>query len=247
MMETTTTTTEVKWKKDPLREVLKKDIQEGRITPEMKPAEAIEVRPEWKAMGKTFASRLAGMRKSLANVKPPKSPRWDNKNHTRRQMKWDIADGIITEGMSNEDAQKVRKLYECMDPAKFKSRLLSMHKAIQEAKKRASADEASLLHDRLLYPRPTHNHRGEPLWVDHEASELLEIDVGNNFYEGKQPEELWKSRLQYKDFLLETFRGHLYQEIQTQKWRLQWVDGKKHYAIVPEPHWTLGDEEEQEE
>eukprot|EP00977_Amphora_coffeiformis_P023695 scaffold13960_cov69-Amphora_coffeaeformis.AAC.1 len=71
--------------------------------------------------------------------------------------------------MTDKDAQKIRKLYEYLDPTKFKNRLQSMRKAVKEAKERASVDEASLLHDRLLYPRPTRNHRGEPLWVDHEA------------------------------------------------------------------------------
>ena len=33
----------VKWQKDPLRETLKQDIIEGRITKEMKPAEAAKV------------------------------------------------------------------------------------------------------------------------------------------------------------------------------------------------------------
>ena len=244
MTEPASTTKQKKWIKDPLRDILKKDIKEGRITPSMKPAEAAKVRPEWEEMGKAFASRLAGMRNIVATEKPPKSPRWDKKNPARHQMKWDVADGIITEDMADEDAQRVRKLYEYMDPAKFKSRLQGMRKAVLEARKRASEDEAALLKDRLLFPRPTHNHRGEPQWADHEASTLLEIDVSNNAHEGKQPIEVWDSRVQYKQFTLETFRGHLYQEIHTQKWRLQWVDGKKHYAIVPEPHWALEEEED---
>ena len=248
MADQTEPSKNLKWIKHPLREVLKKDIVDGKITPEMKPSEAAKIRPEWEKMEKKlFASRLSAMRKVIANKKPPKSPRWDKKNPARHQLKWDIADGIIPADMTDEDAKQVRSLYEYMNNDKFKSRLKSMRKAVDDAKERAEKDAAALLHDRLIYPRPTHNHRGEPQWADHEASTLLELDVSNGAHEGKSPYELWMTRLQYQEFLLETFRGHLYQEGQTQKWRQQWVDGKKHYAIVPEPYWAQGEQEEKEE
>lgn len=40
---------------------------------------------------------------------------------------------------------------------------------------------------------------------------------------------------EYQDFDLDVFRGHIYQMLHTHKWKAQWVDGKKEYAIVPEP------------
>jgi len=63
------------WKNDPLREVLKKDIMDGTITPFMKPSEAIKLRPEYAAMGnRLFGSRLITMRVCLS--KEAKGTSW---------------------------------------------------------------------------------------------------------------------------------------------------------------------------
>ena len=78
-------------------------------------------------------------------------------------------------------------------------------------------------------------HRGEPEWVDHEARELLAIDMDNNLHKRMAPRELYMRRLQYQEFSLETFRGHIYQEEHTRKWKAQWVDGRKEYALVNPP------------
>lgn len=233
--------TKYDWTTDPLRKLLKQDIVDGTITPEMKPATAALVRAEWGAMHKEkkFTARLRGMRSILENeaTKQSKKQKWTEKNPVRRQMKWDVADEIISSDMMPEEAFRLRAIYqEEMNLDKFASRLESMREIVKKGKEKAQEDADALEADRLRHPRPTHNHRGEPEWNESDAKECLESDMDAGLHRTLSPEDLWKSRAQYQDFRLETFRGHIHQEEQTRKWRDQWVDGKKQYALVERPY-----------
>lgn len=233
------------WKKDPLRETLKKDLQDGRITPEMKPLQASKVRPEYEVMQKAgmFGARLRGMRQSLAKPeKEPKKPKWTAKNPARIQMKWDVAEGHLKPEMDVATAKKVRAMYNDMDNDQFTSRWAGMRDIVARGKARAAEDTLALKKDRLRHPRPKTNFRGEPEWNESDAKELLSIDMDNDLHKKKTPQELWLLRNQYQEFQLQTFRGHIHQEVHTRKWRDQWVDGKKDYTIVTEPFTGPGNE-----
>ena len=151
-------------------------------------------------------------------------------------MKWDIANGVITDDMDFATAKAKRALYGKMTDDQFKSRLTGMRKIVKKALERANEEEAALEADLLRHPRKTTNHRGEPEWHSSEAKQLLCADMDDKLHETMTPMQLWETREEYKMFYLSTFRGHIYQEIQTRKWRDQWVDGKKDYTIVPEPY-----------
>ena len=228
------------WQKDPLREVLRQDILDGRIKAEMSTDEAAQVREEWKQMHKEkkFTARLAGMQKTLS--KPPKPPAWNKKNPVWRLMWKDCVDDILPDGMTPKELKHAweegRNEYQAMKYSLFKSRFNSMHEQVMEAKDRAATDAFDLFLNQQKRPLPTHNHRGEPEWVDHEAKLLLEIDMDLGEHLKMTKQELWLSRLQYQDFLLSTFRGHVYQEEHTRKWAAQWTDKKKEYALVDDPN-----------
>ena len=238
----------VKWQDDPRRELLKKDIISGLIAADMKPAQAQKVRnPEYTTMDKKlFSSRLKSMRESIAKEastdgKKKTEPKWDKKNETRKMMKDDIVKGVIPETMGAELAWKLRKEYEATDFALFKSRLNGMRKMVKEAKERAAQDEADLKKDREIHPRPALNARGEVQWIESESKYYLEIDIENGLHKTLEPKDLYLTRECYKRECpdLAVFRGHIYQQIKTNKWRKQWVegnDGVKEYAIVPNPH-----------
>ena len=227
--------TTVKWKKDPLREVLKKDIMEGRITPEMKPADAAKINDSYSKMGpKLFASRLKGMHKVVANYKPPKE-KWNKKNPARIQMQVDILKGRITPDMGFKIAQESRAIFGSMKEELFKSRLTSMRAAINKRKEQAAQELALLKEDIAKHPRSTTNLRGEPEWHLHKAKELLKTDMDANLHKTMKKKQLYESREEYKEFALDIFRGHIYQEDQSRKWREQWVEGRKEYTVVPSP------------
>ena len=213
---------------------------EGRIAQEMKPTEAAKCRPEYEAMDKkVFASRLKGMRKVVAKPqKVQKEEAWSSNNPARIQMKWDVADGVITSDMDIATAKSKRALYQNISDDLFKSRLNGMKEIVKKGLERAAEDKEALMEDRMLHPRPKTNHRGEPEWNESRAKELLLEDMDERVHLKLTPEELWESRPEYKLFYLETFRGHIHQEIHTRKWRDQWVHNKKDYTIVPEPHYN---------
>ena len=230
---------QVNWRKDPLREVLRGDVRSGRIPPTMWPRDARKIRPEYVAMDKKlFSQRLKGARIAVANEEQPqktKKEKWGKNNKTRIQLHDDMAVGLIPPTMDAATARKKREAYEAIEYTLWKSRFDGMRKIVDEKLARAKSDKEDLESDLALYIRPTHNARGEPDWNYHEAADLLEIDVDDGKHENKTPKELWHSRLQYQDFSLTTFRGHLHQEIQARKWRSQWVDGRKEYALVNPP------------
>lgn len=239
----------VKWKDDPRRVLLQNLIEDGTIAPTMKPEEVWKSRNEFHMMDKKlFKTRLAGLRKVVANMNDPDKPKkmtkaekkkaaWNKHNEVRKKLRDDIWKGAIGFDVSPKDAWEMRPEYKKMDLDLFRSRLEGMRTIVREGVERANKDIAALKHDRQLFPRPQLNARGEPQWVGSDASFLLELDiesgVNKNF---ASPADFHASRLQYQLFPLAVFRGHVYQEIKTQKWRLQWVDGKKEYALVPEPH-----------
>lgn len=230
----------VAWKDDPDRALLKQDVLDGSIPASMKPKDARATRTEYAAMpAKTFASRLTGMRKMIAKTggeeEKPKEEKWNKHNLVRQQLRKDLAKGFIQLNADPKLAWQSRAIYNVMDFDLWKSRYKGMQKMVKESLERAADDAHDLYHDRMLHPQQQFNSLGLPEWNQHEAKELLEIDMDDDKHKQMTPEAIYLSRLQYQDFTLDIFRGHIYQEEQTRKWRKQWVDGKKEYAIVPQP------------
>lgn len=223
---------------------LEEDVVNG-VIPD-KPEAAWKSCQEYMEMDKKlFKSRLAGMRKGLSKrdgkllsrvEKEKKNARpWTEKNPVRQQMQQDVRDGTILPEMTFQEARQSRPEYtESMTSDQFKSRLSSMRDIVAKKLARAAEDAVDLCHDRQLHPRPETNGKGEPNWVDSEAKALLELDMENGLHKKMKPKELYLTRYQYKEFELKTFRDHIYQEEHTMKWRTQWVDGKKEYALVDE-------------
>jgi hypothetical protein len=101
----------------------------------------------------------------------------------------------------------------------FGSRLKSLRLQISTAKGIAVDEEAALVHDRALFPTPTHNYRGEPRWEGSEAERLLKQDVANGVHKTMTPKELHEIRPEYStNYSLAVFRGHIYQEVRFVKY-----------------------------
>jgi hypothetical protein len=110
----------------------------------------------------------------------------------------------------------------------FPSRLRSLLKTYNGKVDRAGTDVDALAHDRILFPKATHNHRGEPRWEGSEAERLLKLDVDDQKHKTVKPIELYKSRPEYYEhYPLEIFRNHIYQEVRLRKFVLQYYDGTR--------------------
>lgn len=212
--------------------MLKQDVLEDIIPDGMEAIDAMHMRQEYREMGiKVFTPRLAGMRKSIKN-QVNKAERWGKKNLVRRQLKAHIANGTIPSDMSQEDAWKCCAIYEAIDKDLFFSRLKSMREIVKEAKERAKRDADALVHDRGIHPKQKYDLRGNFNWSEHPARFLLDVDLEDDETKEMMPLQLYFSREEYQDFDLDVFRGHIYQILHTRKWREQWVNGKKEYALV---------------
>ena len=163
-----------------------------------------------------------------------KEPRWDEKHPVCQQLKEDIIKKVIPFSMTVEAAKQVREEYKQIPDDLWKSRLESLRVIVQKKMDDAAQDAFDLANDRLKHPKSSVNLMGKPEWDDSEAQICLDFDIDESLHEQMQPQELWLSRDQYQEFELDDFRGPLYQELHSRKWRAQRTDGKKDYALVPE-------------
>ena len=87
------------------------------------------------------------------------------------------------------------------------------------------------------FPRQPNTIRGYPHWDGHPASNLLEKDVKDGTAEMK-PSALYDTKDEHKQFPIEVFRDHIYQEKRKQREEAGWVfrrnnkGHKKHEAKV---------------
>jgi hypothetical protein len=80
---------------------------------------------------------------------------------------------------------------------------------VSASKHCASSDSAALAHDRHIYPKKTHNHRGEPRWEGSEAERLLKLDIDKGKNKSLKPIDIHHSRNEYKMYSLTVFWKHI--------------------------------------
>jgi len=73
-------------------------------------------------------------------------------------------------------------------------------------------------------PRPARANRGYPHWNTHAAKALLEVDVSNDLHKEKKPQELQKTRREYKEFPKDVFAKRVSQEVAKQRAARFWAD-----------------------
>ena len=101
---------------------------------------------------------------------------------------------------------------------RFPSRLRDLRRQITDKSTSATLDQAALAHDRQLYPKATHNHRGEPRWEGSEAEQLLRLDMDAGKHKIMKPQELYNSRKEFSNnYPLKVFQKHIDQEERRRK------------------------------
>ena len=152
-----------------------------------------------------------------------KEPQWRNSEAQSRLRQLIESGEIPTDGsMKPKDIWKDICLplpeFAGFLSKKFSTRLRTMRKQHIDKGSRAEDDSAALAHDRLHFPAPTHNHRGEPRWQGSEAERLLKLDVGEKKHLTMEPRELHATRPEYyENYMLEGFRQHIHQEVRFRK------------------------------
>ena len=97
------------------------------------------------------------------------------------------------------------------------TRLYSARRRHRLQKAQAVDHGAALERSRAMYPKKTHNERGEPRWEGSKAASLLKQDVANGEHLGVPKAQFRASRPEYLEFKAKVFRGHVHQEIKTRK------------------------------
>jgi hypothetical protein len=163
---------------------------------------------------------------------PPKEPEWRNSNaqvllrHLLESGQVPSVLGIMSPADIWKNFCEPRTEFSGFSYAKFPDRLRAMQKQHRVKVGRAADENAALLHDRINFPTPSHNHRGERQWHGSEAERLLKFDVLAKNHEGMTPSQFYDTRLQYKEYPLEVVRKHIHQEVRLLKLRSQYSGQK---------------------
>lgn len=155
---------------------------------------------------------------------PPKRPpatlnnaQWISSD-ARQLIAQDIIDGRVPPHGTKFDATEVfNRLYHGhaffadfpFDHKRHKLRIKSLQKIIAENRHWAKFDDEALTEDLKVFPRPTHNIRGQLRWDGSDAQRLLAIDVADKKHVGVKPKELRASRPEFMLFDLTVFRKHV--------------------------------------
>ena len=165
-------------------------------------------------------------REAAEKAKAKKKGWIDWRNSAAREILMeDLEQGGWLYGKDDMDAKEVFDIYQAkqeeFQEVPFSQFQYRYDAAIDKAKKRrerSAQEEEWMRHDRLIYPRQTHNHRGEPVFdVDIKAKEQLRQDVKDKLHEVMYPSEIWQLRSVYQKYRLEVFRFRIYQEIRRNK------------------------------
>lgn len=148
---------------------------------------------------------------------------WKN-CEAKRILYTDLLAGLLTTDNSVMGAKEVYELYKREEPSfekvswkNFPERLKRLRNKVTDKNDRSARDAAALQHDRTIYPKPTHNHRNEPIWEGSVAQKFLEKDIDEGKHLLMEKKALFLSRPEYQLFDKNVFRGHVYQELKKRK------------------------------
>jgi hypothetical protein len=154
-----------------------------------------------------------------------KNPDWiDWKGWKARQIILeDLEKGILSLEESEVSTMEAWEFYSALPEfvnvmfSQFKARLLDHRAQVQKKSDRADREMQAFLHDRQLYPRQTHNHRGELAFGFSVAQQFLQEDVRDKKHTTMVPSEFQRTRPEYMSFKPHKFKHRIYQEVRRQK------------------------------
>jgi hypothetical protein len=202
------------WKNSDAKELLKKDIEEGRLTEVMNAREVYEMHPaEFKIYKyENFTNNLKNLR-ALALLPPEEMKAPDRKDSDAKELlKKDIEEGRVKEVMT---AREVFAMHPEFDVYKFQNsgnNLKNLRALVKRNKESAAFDSAALANDQGDHPHSAMTTAGLPRWHESDAERLLKVDVNQLQHETMTPQALHESRPEHQVFSLHIFRQHIQQE-----------------------------------
>lgn len=157
---------------------------------------------------------------SASRRERPAAPLPWQKSEAKKLLQQDLMTGRIPLSghvMGSKAVYDSRPEYASYPFNLFPRRLAALRTEAKSQTDRRHTDEAAYEHGRLLKPTPTHDMNGVPRWAGSAAERLLKNDITDGQHLLMKPQTLYQSRLEYQQFNLTTFRGHIYQEIKRRK------------------------------
>jgi hypothetical protein len=226
-----------KWKNSEAKRLLERDLLDGTIpllSDDMGPKEVFRQREQFSLFDyKNFTRNLSNLRNQIIQKKARVdsdtiATQWKN-SEAKHLLERDLLDGtipLLSDDMGPKEVFQQREQFAEFDYKNFRSNLSNLRKQIIEKKERAISESAALARDRMIYPRATHNHRGEPRWDGSEAEWQLKKDMDDGKHKTMKPELLYRSReVFYLNYSLTVWRKHIEQEERSRKF-LAYVKAK---------------------
>jgi hypothetical protein len=117
--------------------------------------------------------------------------------------------------------------YKALD---FAGKLRSARERAGKKTDQSKEDEAFLAHDRLIFPKPTVDTHGYPMWKGSKAQEILREMIAAGRHKKDKPKVLYESEEEfYENYSLDFFRDRIYQEVKFDK-RAEYVKYKAEKA-----------------
>jgi hypothetical protein len=140
-------------------------------------------------------------------------------------LELDLRTGVIPlescPGFRPKNVHEMRLEYKAIPYGRWTSRLYSARLRHRKQQVQAVDHSAALEQARKTHPTKSHNERGEPRWKGSRAAAFLKQDVANGKHIGVSKVQLRESRPEYMEFSRRVFRGHVHQEVKTQKFYSQ--------------------------
>lgn len=141
---------------------------------------------------------------------PPGQPsiEWEDAKKVLAPM---IYSGEIPDSMNAKDVYALPRYSEVFQKVpwrRFQPNLRALRKRINKEYADSAFDQNAFDHDRALYPIDS----SKPRWPGSAAESFLKQDVGDGKHKTMTPAKLRDTNESYKEWPLETFRNHIYQE-----------------------------------
>jgi hypothetical protein len=166
-----------------------------------------------------------------------KEGKW-KESEAKRLLREDIISGAVNASMAAKDVYEMRPEYKKWPYNNFQTNLRNLRKAIVNSYERMLEDCEAYGHDLALLTTlraGTENLQVVP-WHKSDAKRLLKQDVDDGKHKAMKPEALYNMREEYQVFSLETFRNHIYQEVDSRAKRThRFAKKKKRASFVAPP------------
>ena len=207
------------WGKSKAKALLRRDIVDKIVKPDMDAAFVFTMRPEYQDyyLFRNFKTNLKNLRDAIAEGRGPKPPSW-GPSQAKKLLREDIINEVVTSEMDPAFVFAMRPEYQDYKFANFTTNLKNLTEVIAKHHQRMKDDCKYYIEDRkLLKQFRMMNPRVQkyPNWHQSEAQRLLKVDVDHGRHTIYKPSELYlaPNRAAYRDFPPDVFRKHLHQEV----------------------------------